>query len=58
MADDEDMQNVTLIGMYSCMLLNEICALRVANIREIEGGYVSKWREWEDQISSPCYSVA
>ncbi|MGC0039160.1 site-specific integrase [Enterobacter hormaechei] len=37
MADDEEMQNVTLIGMYSGMRLNEICSLRTANIREIEG---------------------
>ncbi|HFK8785258.1 TPA: site-specific integrase [Klebsiella quasipneumoniae] len=37
MADDEEMQNVTLIGMYSGMRLNEICSLRVENIREIEG---------------------
>lgn len=34
---DEEMQNVTLIGMYSGMRLNEICSLRVENIREIEG---------------------
>lgn len=27
MADDEEMQNVTLIGMYSGMRLNEICSL-------------------------------
>ncbi|EPL6171611.1 TPA: site-specific integrase [Klebsiella aerogenes] len=37
MADDEEMQAVTLIGMYSGMRLNEICSLRAANIREIEG---------------------
>ncbi|KJP43140.1 integrase [Klebsiella aerogenes] len=37
MAGDEEMQNVTLIGMYSGMRLNEICSLRAANIREIEG---------------------
>ncbi|WP_349334629.1 site-specific integrase [Enterobacter roggenkampii] len=37
MANDEEMQNVTLIGMYSGMRLNEICSLRAANIREIEG---------------------
>jgi integrase len=42
MADDEEMQNVTLIGMYSGMRLNEICSLRAANIKEIEGCYVSK----------------
>ncbi|HCU0062385.1 TPA: site-specific integrase [Klebsiella pneumoniae] len=34
---DEEMQAVTLIGMYSGMRLNEICSLRVGNIREIEG---------------------
>ena len=34
---DEEMQNVTLIGMYSGMRLNEICSLRIENIREIEG---------------------
>lgn len=34
---DEEMQTVTLIGMYSGMRLNEICSLRVENIREIEG---------------------
>lgn len=37
MADDEEMQNVTLIGMYSGMRLNEICSLRSSNIKEIEG---------------------
>ncbi|HCJ2829694.1 TPA: site-specific integrase [Klebsiella pneumoniae] len=37
LGDDEEMQNVTLIGMYSGMRLNEICSLRVENIREIEG---------------------
>ncbi|HCI5764083.1 TPA: site-specific integrase [Klebsiella quasipneumoniae subsp. quasipneumoniae] len=34
---DAEMQAVTLIGMYSGMRLNEICSLRVANIRKIEG---------------------
>ncbi|MBC5020171.1 site-specific integrase [Klebsiella pneumoniae] len=34
---DEEMQAVTLIGMYSGMRLNEICSLCVGNIREIEG---------------------
>ncbi|HHC4017907.1 TPA: tyrosine-type recombinase/integrase [Klebsiella pneumoniae] len=37
MNGDDEMQNVTLIGMYSGMRLNEICSLRVENIREIEG---------------------
>ncbi|MDU1358221.1 MAG: site-specific integrase, partial [Citrobacter freundii] len=37
MDGDEEMQAVTLIGMYSGMRLNEICSLRVGNIREIEG---------------------
>ena len=37
MADDEEMQNVTLIGMYSGMRLNEICSLCSSNIKEIEG---------------------
>ncbi|EJU1292737.1 TPA: site-specific integrase [Escherichia coli] len=37
LGDDEEMQNVTLIGMYSGMRLNEICSLRAANIREIDG---------------------
>ncbi|MDK3051944.1 site-specific integrase [Klebsiella michiganensis] len=34
---DEEMQAVTLIGMYSGMRLNEICSLQVGNIRRIEG---------------------
>lgn len=34
---DEEMKAVTLIGMYSGMRLNEICSLRAANIREVEG---------------------
>ncbi|HBZ7242886.1 TPA: site-specific integrase [Klebsiella pneumoniae] len=34
---DEEMQAVTLIGMYSGMRLNEICSLRVGNIHKIEG---------------------
>ncbi|HED3829573.1 TPA: site-specific integrase [Klebsiella pneumoniae] len=34
---DDEMQAVTLIGMYSGMRLNEICSLRVENIRETEG---------------------
>ncbi len=37
MNGDDEMQNVTLIGMYSGMRLNEICSLRAANIKEIEG---------------------
>ncbi|CAK7011982.1 MAG: tyrosine-type recombinase/integrase [Citrobacter freundii] len=37
MDGDEEMQAVTLIGMYSGARLNEICSLRVENIREIEG---------------------
>ncbi|WP_419963501.1 tyrosine-type recombinase/integrase [Pantoea vagans] len=37
MDGDEEMQAVTLIGMYSGMRLNEICSLCVGNIREIEG---------------------
>ncbi|MER3803488.1 site-specific integrase [Klebsiella pneumoniae] len=37
LGDDEEMQNVTLIGMYGGMRLNEICSLRAANIREIDG---------------------
>lgn len=37
LGDDEEMQNVTLIGMYSGMRLNEICSLRAANIQEIDG---------------------
>ncbi|HBX8183506.1 TPA: site-specific integrase [Klebsiella pneumoniae] len=37
MDGDEEMQNVTLIGMYSGMRLNEICSLRAANIQEIDG---------------------
>lgn len=36
MDGDEEMQAVTLIGMYSGMRLNEICSV-VGNIREIEG---------------------
>lgn len=39
---DEEMQAVTLIGMYSGMRLNEICSLRVGNIREIEGVFASR----------------
>ncbi len=34
---DEEMQAVTLIGMYSGMRLNEICSLQVGNIRRVEG---------------------
>lgn len=34
---DEEMQAVTLIGMYSGMRLNEICSLQVGNIHKIEG---------------------
>ncbi len=33
---DTEMQAVTLIGMYSGMRLNEICSIRVGNIRRIE----------------------
>lgn len=35
--NDEEMKAVTLLGMYSGMRLNEICSLRAANIREVEG---------------------
>ncbi|QCK77785.1 site-specific integrase [Raoultella ornithinolytica] len=37
MDSDEEMQAVTLIGMYSGMRLNEICSLQVGHIRKIEG---------------------
>lgn len=37
MQGDEEMQAVTLIGMYSGMRLNEICSLKTDNIRTIEG---------------------
>ncbi|HBV7915667.1 site-specific integrase [Klebsiella variicola] len=37
MDGDEEMQAVTLIGMYSGMRLNEICSLQVGHIRKIEG---------------------
>ncbi|MCK6919135.1 site-specific integrase [Enterobacter kobei] len=37
MDGDEEMQAVTLIGMYSGMRLNEICSLQVGNIRRVEG---------------------
>lgn len=36
-SNDEEMKAVTLIVMYTGMRLNEICSLRAANIREIEG---------------------
>ncbi|CAM6855922.1 site-specific integrase [Citrobacter sp. Cpo107] len=35
--DDEEMKAVMLIGMYSGMRLNEICSLRVGDIKKIEG---------------------
>ncbi len=37
MQGDDEMQAVTLIGMYSGMRLNEICTLKPENIRSIEG---------------------
>lgn len=37
MEGDEEMQAVTLIGMYSGMRLNEICSLTTQNIVTIEG---------------------
>jgi len=35
--NDEEMQAVTLIGMYSGMRLNEICSLKADNIKTVEG---------------------
>ncbi|MBZ7458999.1 site-specific integrase [Klebsiella michiganensis] len=34
---DDEMKAVTLIGMYSGMRLNEICSLKIGNIKTIEG---------------------
>ncbi|MXP59555.1 site-specific integrase [Pantoea sp. Taur] len=34
---DDEMKAVTLIGMYSGMRLNEICSLKTANVKTIEG---------------------
>lgn len=36
MEGDEEMQAVTLIGMYSGMRLNEICSLKSVNVKTIE----------------------
>ncbi|GAB7444726.1 tyrosine-type recombinase/integrase [Enterobacter asburiae] len=60
MADDEEMQNVTLIGMYSGMRLNEICSLRAANIREIEGVLCFEVTEGKTRSAAriiPCHSL-
>ncbi|WP_410731975.1 tyrosine-type recombinase/integrase [Citrobacter freundii] len=60
MADDEEMQNVTLIGMYSGMRLNEICSLRAANIREIEGVLCFEVTEGKTKSAAriiPCHSL-
>ncbi|VFS67775.1 Phage integrase family [Raoultella planticola] len=54
------MQNVTLIGMYSGMRLNEICSLRAANIREIEGVLCFEVTEGKTRSASrviPCHSL-
>jgi len=37
MDGDEEMQAITLIGMYSGMRLNEICSLKIDNIKTVEG---------------------
>lgn len=52
---DEEMQNVTLIGMYSGMRLNEICSLRVENIREIEGVLCFEVTEGKTKSASGSY---
>ncbi|MEG8872592.1 site-specific integrase [Klebsiella pneumoniae] len=60
MADDEEMQNVTLIGMYSGMRLNEICSLRSSNIKEIEGVLCFEVTEGKTKSASrviPCHSL-
>ncbi len=60
MADDEEMQNVTLIGMYSGMRLNEICSLRTTNIREIEGVLCFEVTEGKSKSAAriiPCHSL-
>lgn len=57
---DEEMQNVTLIGMYSGMRLNEICSLRVENIREIEGVLCFEVTEGKTKSAAriiPCHSL-
>lgn len=60
MADDEEMQNVTLIGMYSGMRLNEICSLRATNIKEIEGVLCFEVTEGKSKSAAriiPCHSL-
>ena len=60
MDGDEEMQSVTLIGMYSGMRLNEICSLRAANIREIEGVLCFEVTEGKTRSASrviPCHSL-
>ena len=60
MADDEEMQNVTLIGMYSGMRLNEICSLRSSNIKEIEGVLCFEVTEGKSKSAAriiPCHSL-
>ncbi|MFV5927598.1 tyrosine-type recombinase/integrase [Klebsiella aerogenes] len=60
MNGDDEMQNVTLIGMYSGMRLNEICSLRVENIREIEGVLCFEVTEGKTRSASrviPCHSL-
>jgi len=39
---DEEMKAVAMVGMYSGMRLNEICSLRLSNIKTIEGVGVSR----------------
>ncbi|EPN1902106.1 site-specific integrase [Escherichia coli] len=37
LADEEEMQNITLIGMYTGMRINEIASLTIDDVKEIEG---------------------
>ncbi|KKY63251.1 tyrosine-type recombinase/integrase, partial [Klebsiella aerogenes] len=60
MSDDEEMQNVTLIGMYSGMRLNEICSLCSSNIKEIEGVLCFEVTEGKSKSAAriiPCHSL-
>lgn len=56
---DEEMKAVAMVGMYSGMRLNEICSLRLSNIKTIEGSWCFEVTEGKARNAArlvPIYS--
>lgn len=57
MQGDDEMQAVTLIGMYSGMRLNEICTLKLENITTVEGVMCFEIKEGKTKSSARLVPV-